>query len=59
MIGSSLNPNHPLPTVRLEPSHGGGKTDLRLHKGVSWKICIAVQQLLNFKIVQRPGAQFD
>src|SRR5271166_2078622 len=33
MIQSSLNPNHPLPIIRLEAFRGGGKTDLRRYGG--------------------------
>jgi hypothetical protein len=52
MIGSSLNPNHPLPTLTLEPFSGGGKTHLRRDSGASRKIRAAMQHFLNFKIVR-------
>jgi hypothetical protein len=46
MIGSSLNPNHPLPMVRLKAFRGGRKTDLRRDGGRFTEIRIALQQLL-------------
>jgi hypothetical protein len=58
MIGSSLNPNHPLPIIRVEPFHGRGKTDLRLDSGASRKIRAAMQHFLNFKIVRLLADQF-
>jgi hypothetical protein len=45
MIGSSLNPNHPLPMVRLESIHGGGKTDLSRQRERLGKIRAAVQEI--------------
>jgi hypothetical protein len=48
MIGSSLNPNHPLPTFTLEPFRGGGKTDLRRDNGHSSEIRAAMQQFFKF-----------